>query len=98
MTIRQDPDESTPVTIDEATMKCRRLWIGVLNQAMLDLERVHRTWDVTTQTARRSEVYIWMFLTNDVRPGSFIWICNILDKDPEAMRRRAMSKLKGVQQ
>jgi len=48
---------------------CKRLWYAVLQQAIKDSR-----WDV--------KAHAWFF-SEDQWPGSFLWICTVLDLSPE---------------
>ena len=55
-----------------------RLWHAVLKQAIKDAR-----WDVTART--------W-FCSKDQETGSFLWICTLLDLNPESIRRLLVNK------
>ena len=63
---------------------CRALWSAVLIQAIRDLDSKYA-----------SERYLakqYVFSDPDRGPGSFGWVCYMLDLDPDAMRTIVMSK------
>jgi hypothetical protein len=55
----------------------KKLWSAVLNQAIKDAQEIH---SVYAEDARS-----W-FSSKSQGTGSFIWICLILDLDPDAFR------------
>ena len=56
---------------------CKRLWSAVLNQAIKDAQENH---SIYAEDARA-----W-FCSKNQAIGSFIWICMILDLDPDTFR------------
>jgi hypothetical protein len=67
------------------------LWSRVLLQAIWDLSgiklKVPKKEAPTLQRITRA----WFSSFND-SPGSFIWICNVLSLDPDAVRQRVLTK------
>jgi hypothetical protein len=55
----------------------KRLWTAVLNQAIKDAQEIYSLY---AENARA-----W-FCSKNQGTGSFIWICMILDLDPDAFR------------
>jgi len=58
---------------------CKDLWLAVLEQAVKDA-RGTRTYHSIMREARE-----W-FRSENEDPGSFLWICQLLGLDPEAVR------------
>jgi hypothetical protein len=56
---------------------CKRLWSAVLNQAIKDAQENHSVY------ARNARAW---FCSKNQGTGSFIWICMILDLDPNAFQ------------
>ena len=61
---------------------CKRLWTAVLKRAVEDAYSGGMT-DVTGEGAR-----VW-FQSNNQGVGSFLWICSMLDLNPEFVRKHA---------
>jgi len=59
----------------------RRLWVAVLRQAVCDL-RYHRS-------TRQHFTRLW-FEPDKREPGSFQWICELLELDVSWLRRRLL--------
>ena len=55
----------------------KKLWSAVLNQAIKDAQQIHSIYAEDART--------W-FRSKSQGTGSFIWICLILDLDPDAFR------------
>ena len=71
-------DESLPVL---------KMWAAVMNEA-IDCVRHRRVVGANNAWARRMEIERaceW-FLNNDMRMGSFLWVCQVLELDPNAIR------------
>jgi len=61
--------DSPMASRDRMEMACKGLWCAVLQQAIKDSR-----WDVTARS--------WFF-SEDQEVGSFLWICTVLDVNPE---------------
>jgi hypothetical protein len=61
----------------------KALWLSVLIQALKDL--------FIEKYAGPARGWIWC---KDIRVGSFLWVCQILDLNPEKLRNR-VAKLRG---
>jgi hypothetical protein len=69
------------------------LWSRVLLQAMWDLAGIRANLPKRELPRLQRRTRAW-FLAREESPGSFIWICNILALEPEAVRSRVLSKSK----
>lgn len=63
---------------------CRALWSAVLIQAIRDLDGKYQS--------ERTLARQYVFFEADRGPGSFDWVCYMLDLNPEALRTIVMSK------
>ena len=63
---------------------CRALWSAVLIQAIRDLDGKYQS--------ERFQAKQYVFFDADRGPGSFGWVCHMLDLDPEAVRTIVMTK------
>ena len=63
---------------------CRALWSAVLIQAIRDLDGKYQN--------ERFQARQYVFFDADRGPGSFDWVCYMLDLNPEALRTIVMSK------
>lgn len=61
---------------------CRALWASVLIQAIKDLDSY----------MDRKLAYDYIFVEPDRGVGCFIWVCNVLGLDPEAVRTVVMTR------
>jgi hypothetical protein len=61
---------------------CRRLWVAVLEQAIDDLERGY-------VYAGRAQAW---FESDNEGVGSFLWICRMLNIDPDYARKGVSRK------
>ena len=68
---------SNVLGIDVMDQTFKILWSAVLNQAIKDAQEIH---SIYAEDARA-----W-FRSKNQGTGSFIWICLILDLDPDAFR------------
>ena len=66
------------------------LWSRVLLQAIWDLSGIKLKVPKKETTLQRI-TRVWFSSFND-SPGSFIWICNVLSLDPDAVRQRVLTK------
>ena len=58
-------------------IECKKLWIAVLKQAIKDSQRDAKSSIVRSQ--------LW-FYHDSKEVGSYLWICDILNLDPESIR------------
>jgi len=56
---------------------CKRLWSAVLEQALTDAQGNYNS--------LREEARKW-FLSENYGAASFLWICDVLDLDPDFLR------------
>jgi hypothetical protein len=76
MVLNLDPaviDQGSPIPAE------RRLWAAVLRQAVCDLGYHRSTLQHFTQ--------LW-FESDKREPGSFLWVCELLELDASRLRRR----------
>ena len=66
------------------------LWSRVLLQAIWDLSGIKLKVPKKETTLQRI-TRVWFSSFND-SPGSFIWICNVLSLDLDAVRQRVLTK------
>jgi hypothetical protein len=67
------------------------LWTRVLLQAIWDLAGVKLKVQKSEAPRLQRKTRVW-FLASKQSPGSFIWICNILSLDPDAVRERVLAR------
>lgn len=60
--------------------KERALWAAVLEAAVQDIRR-----DLYRKDRERDADRAW-FGSETVRPGAFVWICELMNLDPDAIR------------
>jgi len=70
--------------IDSETQGCLSLWAKVMEQAMEDLQEPIQT---PADRLIRERAFHW-FRSSSNEPCSFIWVCGILDLDPDKARAR----------
>lgn len=61
---------------------CRALWASVLTQAIRDLDSY----------VDQKVAYNYIFMEPDRGVGCFVWVCNVLGLDPDAVRTVAMTR------
>ena len=69
----------------EQAAACRRLWAAVLSEAIAAL-KVWRNSGKHVLEGRKAET--WLLHADTCGPGSFEWVCSVLDLDPVAVRDR----------
>ena len=69
----------------EQAAACRRLWAAVLSEAIAAL-KVWRNGGKHVLEGRKAEA--WLMHAETGGPGSFEWVCCVLDLDPVAVRDR----------
>jgi hypothetical protein len=67
------------------------LWSRVLLQAIWDLAGIKLKVQKSEAPRLQRKTRAW-FLAKKQSPGSFIWICNILSLDPDAVRERVLAR------
>jgi hypothetical protein len=67
------------------------LWSRVLLQAIWDLAGIKLKVQKSEAPRLQRKTRAW-FLASKQTPGSFIWICNILSLDPDAVRERVLAR------
>ena len=67
------------------------LWSRVLLQAIWDLAGIKLKVQKSEAPRLQRRTRAW-FLAKKDSPGSFIWICNILGLDPDAVRDRVLAR------
>ena len=67
------------------------LWSRVLLQAIWDLSGIKLKVPKKEAPTLRRITRAWFSSFND-SPGSFIWICNVLSLNPDAVRQRVLTK------
>lgn len=73
----------------------RRLWAAVFLCALRDLAEAHRYFvraslaERKTKPVEQSEPYRWL-CSQDSGRGTFIWVCGVLDLDPDRTRIAAI--------
>jgi hypothetical protein len=72
---------STVLLEPPAMIEERRLWLAVLELAIMDLRNRKE------RPALRYLTELW-FTSNNHKPGSFLWVCDSLNLDPSWLRRR----------
>ena len=69
----------------EQAAACRRLWAAVLSEAITAL-KAWRNGGKQVLEGRKAET--WLLHADTCGPGSFEWVCSVLDLDPVAVRDR----------
>ena len=69
----------------EQAAACRRLWAAVLSEAIASLN-AWRNKGKHVLEGRQAET--WLLHAETCGPGSFGWVCCVLDLDPVAVRDR----------
>lgn len=69
----------------EQAASCRRLWAAVLAEAIATL-KAWRNGGKQVLEGRKAEA--WLMHAEANGPGSFEWVCCVLDLDPVAVRDR----------
>jgi hypothetical protein len=69
------------------------LWSRVLLQAIWDLAGIRANVPKREIPRLQRRTRAW-FLSREGSPGSFIWICDILALEPDAVRSRVLAKSK----
>lgn len=69
----------------EQAAACRRLWAAVLSEAIAAL-KTWRNGGKHVLEGRKAET--WLLHADTCGPGSFEWVCSVLDLDPVAVRDR----------
>lgn len=67
------------------------LWSAVLRQAIIDFRRASKNSDPRIIEHANDYQYsarVWFGKTTDDGPGSFIWICKLLQLDPDEIREK----------
>lgn len=67
------------------------LWSRVLLQAIWDLAGIKLKVQKSEAPRLQRRTRAWFLATKD-SPGSFIWICNTLQLDPDAVRDRVLAR------
>lgn len=67
------------------------LWSRVLLQAIWDLSGIKLKLPKREAPTLQRITRAWFSSFND-SPGSFIWICDVLSLDPDAVRQRVLTK------
>ena len=72
------------------TIRCRQLWAATLNQAIFDIVDVGGTKGGTDALSGYGrEALVWVMSQNN-RPGSFSWVCEIVGMNPEWVRAKVL--------
>mgnify|MGYP001811786053 CR=1 FL=1 len=90
--------EYVNATIPDLKMPERNIWLAVINQAIFDLRKDHRS--LKSHSARKcgqrsmaklnsQRARYWLFESRLHGPGSLAWICEHLSLDIDAVRRVA---------
>ena len=77
--------------IDVQAFRCKRLWAAVFRQGCVDA-----AWDFATHKHDREhypEAWLWLNATDD-EVGSFIWLCDLFDLDPDRARSQVRMKFR----
>lgn len=73
----------------------KRLFATVLSLAIGDIRRYASTHDLPelipelVSTRDASTAVAWV-ASNDTRPGGFLWVCDVLELNPEFVRSKAL--------
>lgn len=79
------------------TLKMVDLWSAVLQQAvdefvyLVGRERAAANGIRTELREQLAKAREWMFEDDEVRVGSYMWICTVIQADPFGFRNRVMS-------
>ena len=65
----------------------RRLWVAVIEGAVTDLRLEGRVQPKVTPNGAHPAMERAWFLSPTTRPGSFLWVCRLLDLEPDYLRR-----------
>lgn len=60
-----------------------RLWAGVVSQAIADMD--------SRYLSERAAAKRWVY-SGESRPGSFLWVCDHLDLDPNKLQTMCMTR------
>lgn len=63
---------------------CTALWASVMATAVADL-------DARLLSLRRA-AQKWMYQDRSDQPGSFLWICDALELDPDLLRQHCLTR------
>lgn len=73
------------LTYPEEFSRYRRLWASVMHQGLIDAAVAFRKAMNLGHSPSRYQPYNWLHDEQD-RPGSFVWICRVLDIRPDRAR------------
>lgn len=96
------------LSIEKDGVKCgdKKLWAAVLHTALVDLHVPHamRVYEPKRETttkhlSRKESAQEWI-ASDDFTPGSFLWVCEVLNMDAEPLRlgikRMTSANIKGT--
>jgi hypothetical protein len=70
-----------------------KLWLAALAGSIQDLQLQSSVQDWDTPNLPSARMERRWFMSTLVRPGSFLWICELFDFDPDAIRTRVLAGL-----
>lgn len=80
-----EPDIGVVDAQDPALKPYMRLWAAVMRMGISDFCTAR-----TRKGVERTSIHFW-FWSDEIRTGSFCWICELFDIDPKRARSRVMS-------
>lgn len=79
------PDFDTGRSLDHETRACLRLWAAVFAVGIQE----------SAEEFRSGYEPFW-FYSDDRHPGSFVWLCELFDLDPERARNEARMRFREI--
>jgi hypothetical protein len=76
-----DLTATSAANIDAQTRACIRLWAAVFHRGLID----------AADAFRKGAEFPWI-TSQEKHPGSFIWLCDLFDMDPDIARSMARRK------
>ena len=71
----------------------RRLWVAVIEGAITDLRLEGRVRPKLTTNSAHPEMERAWFLSDATTPASFLWVCRLLDLEPDYLRRGILTNV-----
>lgn len=81
-----DEEHLTAPSLDHETRACLRLWAASFAEKIraFVLERANREFNGVW--------HYWLLVEQDVYPGSFLWLCALFGRDPDAVRNSILMR------
>ena len=81
-------------SIDDVLLSFCKLWAAVLDLAIDDALGIGMRDQSLRHKRRIMESSREWIMSDNIEPGSFLWICEVLEQDPKAKRESFLRKLK----